>query len=54
MIEEDELGDTITFDERRFFYFNAKETLPLTGDEIITTPHLIYAVIGNSERFLNN
>lgn len=44
VIEEDEFEDTLTYDERKFFYFNADETLPLTGDEIITSPQLIYAV----------
>ncbi|KAJ9594586.1 hypothetical protein L9F63_027430, partial [Diploptera punctata] len=36
--EED---DTVSFNNRDTFYFNKIKSAPLTGDEIITIPHIL-------------
>lgn len=36
--------DTITFQFKSSWYFDKKETEPLTGDEIIVVPHIMLLV----------
>ncbi|XP_063708641.1 sensory neuron membrane protein 1-like [Culicoides brevitarsis] len=40
-VEDDDEADTLSFDQKNTFYFQANKTLPLTGKEIVTIPHLV-------------
>lgn len=40
-VEDDDEADTLTFDQKNTFYFQANKSLPLTGQEIVTIPHLV-------------
>lgn len=42
--EDDEEHDTLSFNLRNTYYFDENATLPLTGKEILTIPHMVMMV----------
>lgn len=43
-VKDDEIQDTLSFNLRNTFIFRHDLTMPLTGSEMITMPHMILMV----------